>query len=373
MRRRRPIRKEQLFIGMLAIFFVVGLVGVHAAWPRAFGVFIAIGGTAGALMVLYEVRLTKQIAQAEFIRELQSSYSTDPLIGELWNKLLLKEPITGADRARMSNYLTFFETLHLLQKRGALDLGLADELFRNRFFTAIGNRDILSATILSEHGSFGNIHALISEWHAHLVEKQKPIHAGYYTYIEELARAKGYELVRLGSADLDDLLGLQERVISSLDQAPWLRENSPEMFAECLAPREAAGPEHRVLGFRNASGQLVAAGILFDGGTGVESIRGYFSERPEELTKSINLKLVLADREHRRSGLARTVVELLERDATALGRDEIMCTIHPKNLPSQRLFGKLGYRRLQKRVRTKYGPRFVFFRELNRPDVGRFR
>lgn len=370
--KRKPVRKEQVFIATLAVFFVIGLIGVHAAWPKAFGVFIAIGGTAGALMVLYEVRLTKQIAQAEFIRELQSSYSTDPRIGELWNKLLLGETITSADRALMSNYLTFFETLHLLQKRGALDLELADELFRNRFFTAIGNRDILRTTLMKDPSSFGNIHALVAAWHAHLLEKGKPIHPGYYTYIEELSFAKGYELVELGPEDLDDLLALQQVVLSSLENKPWLRENAPEMFAECLAVPAPGGPQHRVLGFRK-DGELAAAGILFDGQTGDESIRGYFTDDDAKKRASINLKLVLADSRHRRAGLARTVVELLEREATAMGRDEVMCTIHPKNLPSQRLFGKLWYRRHPKRVATKYGPRLVFFRELHRVDVGRFR
>ncbi|MFT4299980.1 MAG: hypothetical protein QM597_10130 [Aeromicrobium sp.] len=117
MTRVRSLRREHLVIGTVALFFGVGLIVISATWPEAFGVFIAIGGVVGALMVLYEVRLTKQIAQAEFIRDLQSGFASDENIGTLWKKLLLKEPITEADRPLVSSYLTFFETLHLLVSR----------------------------------------------------------------------------------------------------------------------------------------------------------------------------------------------------------------------------------------------------------------
>lgn len=353
----RILRKDHIVLSIAAGIFGLALIAINAEWPSAFGVFIAIGGSFGALMVLYEIRMTKRIAQAEFIRDLQTSFSTDNNIGELWRKLLLKEEITAADRPLVSSYLTFFETLHLLLEKGALDLDLTDDLFRNRFFTAVGDKGVLDTALISQAGAFANIHDLIATWHDHLVLVGTPIHPGYYRYIRALTEAKGYEIVRLDGSDLPDLMALQERVIDSLEDASWLRANSEEMLAESLKA-------HITFGARR-EGQLAAAAVLYDGKRTEESIREYFTKDVAQLDRSINLKLVLTDPEHRGQGLARTLVEILEPEAAALDKAEMLSTIHPKNRPSQALFELLGYERIGK-VDTAYGKRLVYGRVLPR-------
>lgn len=361
----RVIRRERSVILLLAILFVIGLAGVNAVWPAAFAVVIAIGGTAGALLVLFEVRLTKQIAQGEFIRDLQTSFAGDANISELWRKLLLGERIDHSDRALMSSYLTFFETLHLLQSKGALDLGLTDELFRNRFFTAVGHPGILEATLVRESGSFTNIHALIRDWHDYLLKRGKPIHAGYYAYVRAISEAKGFELTRLTTNDLAPLLTLQTEVLSELGGRDWLRENAEEMLRSCLE----GGPEdegHLALGAWY-EGRLVAAAVLYDGGTGAESIKGYLTQDAEEMRRTLNLKLVLVSPEYRKMGLARTLIELLEREATTREARELLCTIHSANRPSRSLFDSLGYECVGK-TESSYGKRLIYARELHSPD-----
>lgn len=331
------------------------LVLVNVVWPKAFVVSVAIGGLGGAFMVIYEVRLTKRLAQAEFIRDLQSGFAGDDNIGAIWTKLLLKQDVTPADRPMVSSYLTFFETLHLLADRGALDLGLADDLFRNRFFTAVGDKGILETALVKEAGSFANIHNLIAMWHGYLLSNGIPIHPGYYGYIQALAEAKGYEIVRLDDRDLPELKALQDEVLRTMNDAAWLRENTDEMLEECLR-------EHITLGAR-LGGRLVSAAVLYDGGESRESIKRYFTADVERLSQSINLKLVLTLDEHRRKGVSRTLVELLEQQATRLGKAEIMCTVHPKNVPSQGLLRLLGYSRVRS-VSTPYGKRVVLARTL---------
>ncbi len=351
----RVLRKDHTVIAIVAGMFGLGLIAINVVWPAAFGVFIAVGGVIGALMVLYEVRLTKRIAQAEFIRDLQSGFTSDANIGELWRKLLLKEAVTADDRFIVSSYLTFFETLHLLLAKGALELPLTDDLFRNRFFTAIGDKGVLDTALIRQAGAFANIHDLIETWHAYLLGNGIPIHPGYYSYVHSLTEAKGYQLTRLGPDDLPALMDLQERVIDTLTEDAWLRANTDVMLKECLT-------DHVALGVRHA-GELVAAAVLYDGATTDENIRKYFTDDAAALGRAVNLKLVLALPEHRRAGLARALVELLEQRATDLGKGEVLCTIHPKNEPSRSLFTLLGYRRVG-RVSTSYGKRDVFARPL---------
>ena len=191
------------------------------------------------------------------------------------------------------------------------------------------------------------------------MDNRIPVHAGYYSYITAVTQAKGYDVVRLAEQDLGDLVELQDRVLGTLKDDEWLRANTDVMLKECLT-------SHVTLGAR-FDGQLVAAGILYDGGDTDESIKKYFTDDAEELERSINLKLVLALQEHRHKGLSRTLVELLEQQATAAGKSEIMCTIHPRNEASQSLFQLLGYVRCDD-VTTSYGTRAVFARALPSPD-----
>lgn len=397
--------REHTVVGIIALFFIFGLICVDLIWPDGFTVFIAIGGTLGALMVLYEVRLTKQIAQAEFIRDLQSSFASDQNIVELWRKLQLDEEITAADRPLMSSYLTFFETVYLLQDRGALDLSLTDDLFRNRFFTAVGHPVIVRETLMKTVGAFTNIHALIALWYDHLLQKKKPIPPGYYSYLLAVLEARGFQLIDLEESRIDDLMNLQRTVLDGLGENNWLRENTREMLLECLT-REAGTPgvrateahhahrsvadadgpvavgsgvassepdaaspvrRHRAIGVVKGDA-LVAAGILYDGGVGEESIKHYFTSDEAAMRETINLKLILADPAYRRHRLGATIVKLLEHEAATARRKEILCTIHPKNVPSMRLFSSLGYRRIGK-ARTQYGERVVFSRNITTIDA----
>lgn len=351
----RALRRDHVGMVVGVMLFVLGLMVINWLWPEALGVFIAVGGAIGALMVIYEVRLTKRLAQAEFIRDLQTGFASDANIGEVWRKLLLQEPITADDRAAVSSYLTFFETLHLLVNRGALDLSLTDDLFRNRFFTAVGNQGVLETALVKEAGSFANIHDLIATWHDYLLTNEIPMHPGYYGYVRALTEAKGYEIVRLGEGDLGELEQLQRDVLATMPDEAWLRANTDVMLKECLVA-------HITLGARQ-DGRLVAAAVLYDGGESDESIKHYVSDDPAQLGASINLKLVLVLPEHRHHGVARALVELLEKEAADGGKADILCTIHPRNAPSQSLFTLLGYAKVAT-VTTAYGKRAVFARRL---------
>ena len=333
------------------------LVFIYFWVPRAFTVALAIGGLIGAVVVLYEVRLTKRIAQAEFIRLLNDGFVGDSNTTELWRKLLVGESIGQADRHLTSAYLTFFETLRVLMGRGVIDFALVDDLFRNRFFRAVGNPGIQSTALLAQRESFVNVHHLLEDWRKYLRSKRIRLPDGYYSYASARLAAEGFDLQRLAGSDLEDLLALQDDVLAHI-QGPSLRTNSPETFRDCLE-------NQFVLGARR-EGRLVAAGILLDVGQDDENIQTYLTQDSDVIQSSCNLKLVLVAPSSRGFGVAKLMVEQLEREASLRGHRHILCTIHPKNKPSQRLFRGLGYRR-RKRVVTSYGVRYVFEFDLPAP------
>ncbi|MFT4299981.1 MAG: GNAT family N-acetyltransferase [Aeromicrobium sp.] len=215
----------------------------------------------------------------------------------------------------------------------------------------------MRTALIKQAGAFANIHDLIETWHQHMLSTGVPIHDGYYSYIEELSRAKGFDIDDLAVGDLPDLMALQLDVTAALGDGAMLRANDEDMLRSCLS-------DHLTLGARwRDSGDLAAAAILYDGGTGEESIKKYLTDDPDEIAGTINLKLVLTSPDARHQGLARTLIELLEQRAVAAGKREILCTIHPGNKASQGLFTLLGYERVAK-VTTSYGLRLVFARSL---------
>jgi ribosomal protein S18 acetylase RimI-like enzyme len=354
------IRRDYALL-VATIMLVVGTLSlISALRPESFGFFVGILGTTGALLVIYEVHHTKRIAQATFVRDLNTAFTTDESISELWRKLLLDENIDKSDRPRISSYLTFFETVYLLLDRKVIDLRLLDNLFRNRFFTAIGNEQIQTMTLLSQPGTFLNIHALIKMWSEFLAVQGVPQHNGYYEYIKAAALQDGYSITQLRLHDLEKVLTLEEEVFAALSHSEWLRKNDQDVWAECLDNQLTIGATDR-------DGNLVALAVLFDAGSGPESISRYLSSDHPAIANSLNLKIVLVAPSAQRSGLARTLVELLEFEATHKRRQGLLCTIHRSNIPSKHLFTSLGYTRVG-RAETLYGRRDIYLRSLALPS-----
>jgi ribosomal protein S18 acetylase RimI-like enzyme len=172
--------------------------------------------------------------------------------------------------------------------------------------------------------------------------------------------AKGVELSQLRVADLDDMLELQDEVISSLQDQALLCRSSIESLLDCL-------DKHFVLGARE-DGRLVAAGILLDAGQDATNIQRHLTEDADIIEASGNIELILVAPRSRGLGVAKLIVELLGREASARHLRYVLCTIHPNNEPSQSLFGGLGYQR-RKRVTTSYGARYVFQLNLSAPAL----
>ena len=352
----RPARRPPILIGSIAIAAAV-LATVYVVDRQLIPIVLALGAVIAASMVFYEVRLTKRIAQADFIFELNEGFAGNSNIQKLWKKLLLGKPIGPNDRHFISSYLTFFEALYIMIGRGVIDFALIDNLFRNRFFAAIGNPDIQKVLVYNDTGGFQNIHYFAGEWRQFLRNSALKLPDSYFSYAHARLEAKGVRLARITLEDLPEVLALQETVAATITGTGWLRENDEESFRDCIQ-------NHTALAARS-DGRMVGAAILVNAGHGAENIQRYLTDNTRVWDQSCNLKVVLVHPESQRLGLARVLVESLERQAISEGMLHMLCTIHPHNRASQALFEGLGYFR-KKRVQTSYGKRNVFQRELGK-------
>lgn len=345
------LRRDQILLAVTLTIIALGLIAAFALKRELFGVLAGVIGATGALVVLYEVHHTKRIAQATFVRDLNTAFCSDSSVFGLWEKLLLNAPINREDRAQISSYLTFFETIHLLLTRRVIDFNLVDNLFRNRFFTAIGDPNIQTIALMTEADSFVNIHDLADQWSRFLRRQGSSQHPGYFRYLEGKLHRQGFFIERMEPESIGDILMIQSEIYETLKHDEWLRSNDRDVWHDSLK-------DHHTIGIRNKDSQLVAVAVLFDAGIGPESIAQYVESDTRLVENSVNLKIVLVSPKARQQGLGRAIVQLATNVAKSNGKFMIYCTIHRDNKPSKKLFESLGYRKIGN-VETMYGKRDI--------------
>lgn len=158
-------------------------------------------------------------------------------------------------------------------------------------------------------------------------------------------------LAALGVRDLLGIVELNRQVMLDMPDEDWLRDNDEAMFADCLATGEVLGAHH--------GEQLTGVGVLVRPGSGPESIQRYLTDDRSVLDASYNVKLVLVSPAARGSGLGYHLVESLVYLAAQEGAAHVLCTIHPKNQTSERLFTRVGFSH-RALVQTSYGHRNIF-------------
>lgn len=177
----------------IALIFVVvrgmrQLAGFDKA--DAISIFISTLETVGLIVtVVIAVRQlngSKEIARATFISELNKSYVENPEYVAIYNylqdcldgkcphkgscgsdKCYMGEPKPkggGFLKSAISNYLTFFETIYILNIKGVLGIDVIDNLFAYRFFLAVHSRFFQEEKLLAQPRNFINIYLLEKEW-----------------------------------------------------------------------------------------------------------------------------------------------------------------------------------------------------------------
>ncbi len=164
---------------------------MHLDESETISVFVsvveAIGLIITVIIAVFQINESKEIARATFISELNKSYIENPeyisiynylqkcVDGqcpyksqcELSNKCYMGESQPeggGFLKSAVSNYLTFFETIYVLNKKGVLGIDVIDDLFAYRFFLAVHSKFFQQEKLLVQPENFINIFRLEKEW-----------------------------------------------------------------------------------------------------------------------------------------------------------------------------------------------------------------
>ena len=131
------------------------------------------------LIALKQLKDSKEIARATFIKELNQSYVENSDYMQVYNMLQNcydetcdHHPNNGVcdkcqiniEKGVISNYLTFFETIYILKERKVLDFKIIDDLFAYRFFLAVHSEYFQKSKLIPQPENFKNIFKLEREW-----------------------------------------------------------------------------------------------------------------------------------------------------------------------------------------------------------------
>lgn len=160
----------------LRCFFSINeeaMISIYISMFEALGILISL------IVAARQLKDSKDIARASFITELNESFTSSQdnmalytALQECYDKKCPHQ-ITCDDtcdckldfsKAIVSNYLTFFETIYVLEKNGVIDFELLDDLFAYRFFLAVHSKFVQQSKLASQPENFRNIFCLEYEW-----------------------------------------------------------------------------------------------------------------------------------------------------------------------------------------------------------------
>ena len=131
------------------------------------------------IVAVWQLKESKEIARATFIKELNQSYVENKDYMDVYNMLqncydkaceyhpdnqVCNDCKMNIEKGVISNYLTFFETLYILKKRRVINFKIIDDLFAYRFFIAVHSEYFQKSKLESQPDNFKNIFKLEKEW-----------------------------------------------------------------------------------------------------------------------------------------------------------------------------------------------------------------
>jgi hypothetical protein len=143
------------------------------------------------IIVGFQLYSSGKVERAQFIAELNRSYVENKDYVKLYNALqecwdgkcpygdgcnredlkdLCRLPF---QKSIVSNYLTFFETVYVLQNDGAISFDDVDDLFAYRFFLAVHSKFVQQQKLQCTPHNFRNIFNLDDKWSTYRIEIKK--------------------------------------------------------------------------------------------------------------------------------------------------------------------------------------------------------
>lgn len=344
---------------------MLNMLGYHHVLATLLSVSSLVVAAVGVILVYRELEMTNDISEAEFISNINTTFVTNNdykkvyVVLDEYQRLLscgasrdvlreAEKEIEALDNSYISNYLTFFEVLNVLRKKGVLRLDTIDDLFAYRFFIAVRNRCVHRRKIAK--GNFKNILELQNVWERYRREN------GCAIYGEDILVGE-VTFSRIGLPYLGEVLAIQQEAFDHMPDKQLLRPNTGSALSDCLE-------NHYVKG-AFCNGELIGFAVLYFAGDTDENLVRYVRPDVQDYSQYANVKLVIVRPAYRGRGLQRQLTERLEAEARKREICSLLATVSPLNTHSESNLLASGYVKAAY-VERKYGDydRNVFIKDL---------
>lgn len=171
------------FVSILILFLVIvatSVVAVVYADDAVVGVISTVSTLLGIFGLLYSFKLDRNISEASFVFDLHKSFRGNECIGRISQKLEdvylgKKSNIDEADRHDIVEYLTFFEMLASMARRGVISIDSFDALFGYDFFLAYNNPAVRGIELEPYGMYYTEINRLAPRWETYRRKHKLPI------------------------------------------------------------------------------------------------------------------------------------------------------------------------------------------------------
>lgn len=133
------IRRSTLSLLVIVVVVIVSIFVVKRTMDSVYGDSLEIAiAVIGAALVIYQLSKDHQITKAEFIYNLNQSFSENKNIEDIYNKLKKDRDeaykFTKEDGRKMGDYVMFFQIMEYLVANGLISMDMVDHIFANKFF-----------------------------------------------------------------------------------------------------------------------------------------------------------------------------------------------------------------------------------------------
>ena len=376
-------------IALIALGVIIAAYLVYILFDYRINDSMIAAAIAGASLI-YEVRKSKKLNEAEFLIHLNSLFITNSDYKKIYDLLSnynfdiepnfdsnpdleskekLEKEISNCD---ISNYLTLFETFYILLKRKVIDIKLLDDLFAYRFFLAVHNPYIQRKKLAISPKNFKNIYRLEYMWlqyrksvgakdnyfseSYHLINRTDPeLYLSVFSNriqkqiikqqsITKLEEQSKYRFVNINDKKyFEDINKLQSEAVeeTKLVKKGMLRANTKTMLQSCL------GEPHQSIGIKYEN-ELIGFGVLYDPSkVADESIKKEIKKDKRitliEDDKIMHIKLIVISKKHRKQHLQYHMNKYLEKIAADKGKTLLLTTVSPFNIASVKNTVKSGF------------------------------
>lgn len=301
------------------------------------------------ILILFELNESQNISEGSFVTGLSDSFNSNPSIMNVYKKLELGHKITKEDTVDVVAYLTYFETIYVLLKKGAVDLPLIDDLFVYRFRLALSNPEIRRISLIRYDYAYVNIYRLEKKWckfkkQESILEKHNP---NYPIILRGNKMKKNDILYRPATIDdAEAITSLMNEVYERLDDKSIYVCDSIDHVRSCLSENGFG-----VVAADN-QGRIIGSFIMRYPAYSEDNLGRDIDLPDEELPFVVHMESAVVLPEYRGNNIQQKMLLYAEELIDKSKYRYFLSTVSPDNPASFRSLEKSGYKHIL--IKEKY-------------------